>query len=176
MERMTVKRGVISVGLFFLYRALRACQILDPEVAGELASLPENLQVVIALADQKGGVAFQNCPGGIQRIVPVPEGWEENRAEIRFKTVGAALRMLIGKEDIAKSYARGNILLRGEIRWGMTLMRCFYKAENYIFPAFIRLRLFGTLPDKQVPSRQVYWHMFFPQADQKKLPQKVDGK
>lgn len=173
MEKQKAKRGIVTAMLFFLYRALKACQSLDPEVCRELEALPENLIIVIGLEDEEGGIAFMRQKKTLNRVWVVPEqksqpagstfplGNVNDRLEIRFKTVGAALRVVFGRVSIGQSYARNDILVSGEIRWAMILVRCIRIVQNYLFPARIRDKLFELPPKRVVPSTIVYLKMLF---------------
>lgn len=161
MEHHKFKRFFITVMLFLLFRALRACQQLDSRVRQELQSLPEGIAILLGLEDYEGGVAFVREGDSLRRIWSIPENHQAGKLEIRFKTLGAAIRLVCGKESVPQSYARNNIILAGELRWGMTLVRCIERVENYIFPAFISRRIFSTPLNKEVTTRRVYTKMIF---------------
>lgn len=149
----------ISMMLFFLYRGLRSCSRVDPDVWREFQKLPEDLVLEMGIAGGKTGIRIVKQQGKLIRMKDLP--WTTHRLQIFFKSPLSATKLLKGQQTIATAYARNDLLISGEIQTAMRISRCLERVEGYLFPHFIKKNLFENQPVKKVSSFRVYLGMLY---------------
>ena len=85
---------------------------------------------------------------------------------IIFKNNKSAKKVLFGKISIAESFARHDILLKGDIANALTLVRIIDAVEYYLFPRFITKKFLPNMK-KRVCKGKLYLFVIFGNANKK---------
>ncbi|MFA6860142.1 MAG: hypothetical protein WCR30_01985 [Clostridia bacterium] len=129
----------------------------DSEVKDELNSLPKPFVLKINI-----------LPFGPSALLKI----ESNKVEIvkasdrisllvEFKNIKNAKKALLGKESLSKSFARHNLLVKGDISNAMAIVRIINKIECYLFPRFITKKINLPKIKKQFCSLKLYLFLLF---------------
>ena len=149
---LAFQRGVCSLVLTCLSRALRGLEHCDSRVRKEMEQWPEGFCVALELPGgpslrlrhtRKGGLA----PAG-KMVQP--------DVLIRFKSVRDAFYLCTGQLGVAGAYAQHRFVLRGNVSSTMGFVRCIDLAEGYLFPRFWARRILKEVPSHEVPAIRVY--------------------
>lgn len=142
------------VVLWFLGRGFQAAAALDGKVREETAGWPEHFIMVMKI-EPRGPVMVM----GKRKGEFVYLGSKEMKADlaVSFKSIDAALRVLLGLTGIDQSFAEHRFSMKGDIiAYGMPLTRCLYRVEAYLFPPFIARRILKKMPEKQISMLRIY--------------------
>lgn len=146
-----LQKAMVKVLLFALYRGLRACHRLDPEVRRELEELPPDLVVELGVAGCDCGIRIARLRGRLVRQRKLP--FSRHRLQIFFKNLPAALRLVGGSQRMEDAFCQNTLLVCGQIGWAVALSRCLVRVEDHLLPGFLKGSL--ILPEKAAPSWRI---------------------
>lgn len=75
---------------------------------------------------------------------------------IAFKHLDAALPVLLGQTSVAEGYAQRRMTMRGDITFGMSVVRVMLLVEAYLFPQLITRKIMQRVPERAVSMGRIY--------------------
>lgn len=139
---------------WFLGRGFQAAAALDRKIEEEVAGWPESFTMLMKIEPFGPSMAMGKRNG---KLVYLGSGEAEAHLAVRFKNIEAALLVLLGLIGIDRAFAEHRFTMKGDIiAYGMPLVRCLYRVEAYLFPAFIARGILKKLPVKERSSLRVY--------------------
>lgn len=149
-----LKTMLARVLFWFLGRGFQAAAALDSKVREETAGWPEDFTMVMKI-DPRGPVMVMGKRKG--EFVYLGSKEREAHLSVNFKSIDAALRVLLGLAGIDQSFAEHRFSMKGDIiAYGMPLTRCLYRVEAYLFPPFVARKILKKMPDKQISMLRIY--------------------
>lgn len=153
------KKSVCSFIFRFLGKGFSACAKYDSRVKAEIDSLPEGFTIVLGIAPSGPYMSMKKQDNKLKYT-----GLTEDKSAgliISFKNIEAAFLVLTGRIGIDQAYAEHRFTLKGDIAYGMTVVRCMHLVENYLFPKFITKKILKRMPQKEVSSFRIYMAAIF---------------
>lgn len=159
MPEKRFKRSVCSFIFWFLGKGFAACAKYDSRVKYEIDSMPEGFTIMLKIEPYGPYMCISKKDGRLKYMGKK----EDNSAAIiiSFKNIEAALLVLMGRIGIDRAYAEHRFTLKGDIAYGMTVVRCMYLVENYLFPRFMTKKILKRIPEKEVCSLRIYMASIF---------------
>lgn len=153
-----LKTWMIKVIFWFLGRGAQAAALLDSRIMEEVEAWEEGTTVLLKVECFGPAMLIGKRQGRLMFL-----GLREDEANlvIFFKNIDAALLVLTGRIGIDRAFAESRYSMRGDINFGMSLVRCLCLVEAYLFPAFITRRILKRMPKKQISSLRVYGRIIF---------------
>ncbi|HBV97149.1 MAG: hypothetical protein JL50_21225 [Peptococcaceae bacterium BICA1-7] len=144
---------------WFLGRGFQAAAALDSKVREETAGWPEQFTMVMKI-EPRGPVMVMGKRKG--EFVYLGSKEVEAHLAVSFKSIDAALKVLLGLSGIDQSFAEHRFSMKGDIiAYGMPLTRCLYRVEAYLFPPFIARRILKKMPEKERGMLRIYLKTLF---------------
>lgn len=153
------KKSVCSFIFWFLGKGFAACARYDSSIKAEIDSMPEGFTIMLKIEAFGPYMCLSKKDGRLKYM-----GLYEDKSAgiiISFKNIEAALLVLTGRIGIDRAYAEHRFTLKGDIAYGMSVVRCMYLVENYLFPGFITRNILKRMPAKQVCSLRIYLAALF---------------
>jgi len=152
--RKTFKTGVAKFIFWFLGRGFQAVARLDSHLQKEVAGWNEGLIIMLKI-DAHGPCMVLEKKNG--KLVYIGSKEVDPDFGVYFKNIEVALLVLTGRMGIAQAYAEHRFYMKGDIMaFGMSLVRCLYAVEAYLFPGFITKKIIKKMPAKSTNSFRVY--------------------
>ena len=155
--RYHLKKTIVGIVFFFLWRALKSLYFMDSRVRREMNSWPEGFIIHMQASFTGPHLTFGMVSGKPARL----SSWHDAQVHIRFKTLDSAFRLVTGQLGVEQAYAQHRFVLSGDIASTMSFVRCVDIAEAYLFPAFITRRILRAVPRKEHSSLAVYRRVIF---------------
>jgi len=136
-----VKRGrkaLAAVVLWVLGRGLVASARLDKRVRFEVSSWPDPYTVSFLIAPWGPRVSWRRKSSTLTCLGSVKV---DSDLLVTFKSVDVALPALLGAKGILDAFAEHRLTVRGDLKVGMSLIRCLHIVEGYLFPDFVTRRI-----------------------------------
>lgn len=177
LESRALRKKVVGAALSVLGRTLKVCRTLDPMVCAQMDTFPEDFVFIIGIYGSRHPVILQNRKRGLYRVYESVEAVCQHLSsaapavtrylsadrsdpskllEIRFKSVEAAWRVIIGQTSAQDAWARHELIIRGEIHAAMKLFRCIQRAQGYLYPHRIARRVL-PVAEKLPVARWKVW-------------------
>ena len=154
----------------FIFRMLGKgiiyCVKEDKNIYQEFASLPDNLSIRFDILGN-GTFLYLNKNG--EQLDTTYQ--DNNQLIITFKNIKSAKLVLFGKISIAESFARHDILLKGDINTALILVRIIDAVEYYLFPRYITKKFLPKMK-KQFCRCRLYLFLLF--GNKKKKGSKIN--
>lgn len=147
-----MQRALVGAVFWVLGRAICAASKLDSHVRAEVNSWDDGTTITMRV-DPEGPV-LSLLKKGSSLVTTSLE--ETPTLEIAFKNIGAAFMVLTGKLGIDNAFAQHRFYMKGDIGLGLSLVRCLYIVEAYLFPGFMSSRILKIRPPKSRSSLRVY--------------------
>jgi hypothetical protein len=149
---------VSSIVFWFLGRAFAACAALDSEVKKEVSAWDESAKIMLKIEPFGPCVSLMKKDGKLifLRLKETDAG-----LAVYFKSMEGALLVLTGRIGIDRAYAEHRFGMRGDIGFGMSMVRCLTRVEAYLFPKFITKKILKRIPEKETSSIKVYMTAVF---------------
>jgi hypothetical protein len=141
-----VKRFVCAAVLNLLGRSFRSLSSKDSPVKEETDNWPENIVVVVAASPSGPYLCLKKTPGTVAYAGNVRA--EDAGLFIEFKSIESGFRALTGLLSIHGAFAEHRFTLKGDIFFGMSVVRCLYIIEAALFPWFYAKRIIKRRPPK----------------------------
>ena len=153
-----MKKSVLSNVIFnVLGKALSFVCKSDSRAKELFFSLPKNLTISMGIYGEGPYIFIEKTEN---QIVKVKNPEKEADLAILFKTRRAARLVLLGRISVSESFARHDILLKGDINTAVRLVRIIDLVEYYLFPRFITYK-FLPKTKKEFSSFKVYGSLMF---------------
>lgn len=158
-KRKNSKIRLAKIIFEFLGKGFVGAAYFDSKVMKEVSEWEELTTVVLKVE-----------PFGPCMVVQKKEGKlhykgrkEPNKAHlvIAFKNIEAAILVLTGKIGISQAYAEHRMMIKGDIAFGMSVVRCMYIVEAYLFPNFINRKILKKIPEKRTSTFKIYRSAIF---------------
>ena len=152
--RKSFKTGLAGLIFWFLGRGFQAAAKLDSNLAKEVAGWDDGLKIMLKVDAYGPCMVMEKRNGKLHYI-----GSQEIEPDfgVYFKNIEVALLVLTGQMGIAQAYAEHRFYMKGDIMaLGMSLVRCLYTVEAYLFPSFITKKIVKRMPEKSSNSFRVY--------------------
>lgn len=141
-----IKNGYVSVMLRFVGRALQAVSKIDPEVRKEIAGLPENCLIGMAVypfgePGYKAPAMFvRKTETGRFRFEGMKAPAQKPDLLITFKNIDTAMLVLTFREKTTEAQAYARFTADGPLAIACTFVRILNKTEIYLLPKAIAVR------------------------------------
>ena len=151
------KSAIINVVFNVLAKAMPyVCK--NDSVCRELFfNLPKNMAVNMGIYGEGAYITIEKTENQILKAKQVKT---DAGLEVLFKTRHAAKKVLLGQLSVSQSFARHDILLKGDINTAVRLVRIIDRVEYYLFPRFITYKFLPKM-QKEFSSFKVYGHVLF---------------
>lgn len=154
MDRFTVpaiprkrfKRMVTGLVLIILGKAFKALSKWDNGVLKETQGWPDGVAITFAASAEGPWMSISKRDGAVHYHGAVKADTPD--ILIQFKSIEAAFIVLTGRLSIHDAYARHMFVLKGDIFFAMSPVRCMYLMEGALFPYFIFKGIFKKKPEK----------------------------
>lgn len=148
-----IKTWLAGIILILLGKALGVVSSLDKRVQQEISDWYDTTIISMKIGINGPSMSVEKRNGRLvylgSKDVPADLG-------VYFKNIEAALPALTGSMSIAQSFAEHRVGMKGDIALGMSLVRCLYIVESYLFPRFITKKIMQKVPEKIVSSFKIY--------------------
>ena len=151
------KAVLINVIFNVLAKALPFVCKNDSRARELFFSLPKNLKVSMGIYGEGPYILLSKTE---KQIVKEKDASGGANLEVVFKTRKAAQMVLLGQISVSKSFARHDILLKGDINTAVRLVRIIDIVEYYLFPRFITYKFLPKI-QKEFSSFKVYGSLVF---------------
>ena len=155
------KSGLVKLIMKILGKSMAYVSKNDARARDTFLNLPENLRVSMGIFGEDTYVTLQKTKNQI--YVDKPHDNLPADLEIIFKNRKACKKVLLGRFGVAESFARHDILLKGNINTAVALVRIIDLCEYYLFPRLIT-RKFLPKTKKQFASIKLYFFALFGNA------------
>ena len=123
-------------------------------------SLPKDIKINMGIY---GEGAYISLEKNENQIIKSKDKFAEPDLEVLFKTRKATKMVLLGQISVSQSFARHDILLKGDINTAVRLVRIIDIVEYYLFPRFITHKFLPKMK-KELSSFKVYGALLFSNA------------
>ncbi|MEA5079598.1 MAG: hypothetical protein VB013_13580 [Anaerolineaceae bacterium] len=146
-RRSVFKTIIVKIVLFVLGRSLQSATRHDKTLQAEVESWPQDMVVVFKVAPHTPRMAFAKT--GLNRLQYKGTNVSDEEADllIAFKNLDSAFMMLTAQIGTPRAYVEHRIAVRGDLVYGLSVIRCLNIVERYLFPTFIAQRILRRLPD-----------------------------
>ncbi len=148
------KAMLTRILLWFLGRGICACAALDSRVQAEVHGWADGVRIMMEV-DPTGPAMALEKRGGRLRFLGVREVVSADLV-IAFKHLDGALPVLLGLVSVARGYAERRMTMRGDIAFGMSVVRVMLLVEAYLFPGLITRRIMQRVPAREVSMARIY--------------------
>lgn len=155
------KSGLVKLIMKILGKSMAYVSKNDARARDTFLNLPENLRISMGIFGESTYVTLQKTKNQI--YVDKPHDNLPADLEIIFKNRKACKKVLLGRFGVAESFARHDILLKGNINTAVALVRIIDLCEYYLFPRLIT-RKFLPKTKKQFASIKLYFFALFGNA------------
>lgn len=153
------KRRLVKIIFWFLGNGFEACVKNDSQLKSEISEWPEGTTVNL-IVEPDGPYLSLKKEGQSLKYKGARKA-EKADMDIYFKNMEAAIMMLTGKIGIAKAYCEKRIIIKGDIAFAMSVVRCMNIVEAYLFPEFITKKILKRLPEKEASTLKIYLETLF---------------
>lgn len=154
-----MERKIAEVILYFLYGGLKELSQQDDRIKTEIKNWRPGMIYALKCGTDGPDLYIRKGEYGLEKLDPSIQDVAD--VCIQFKSFAHAFCVLTGRESVAKSYARHNITLYGNIADTMSFARCVDLLETYLFPKMITKRILKEVPKKQISSFAIYGKIFW---------------
>lgn len=146
-RKNVLKTTVVKVVFFVLGKSLQSATRHDKTLQAEVESWPQDMMVVFKVAPHTPRMAFAKT--GLNRLQYKGSNIADEEADllIAFKNLESAFMMLTAQIGTPRAYTEHRIAVRGDLVYGLSVIRCLNIVERYLFPSFIARRILRRLPD-----------------------------
>lgn len=141
------KRAIVKTVFFVLGRALQSASKHDKTLQAEVETWPKDMVVVFKVAPHSPRMAFAKTPSNQIQYKGTGITDDEAGLLIAFKNLESAFMMLTAQIGTPRAYIEHRIAVRGDLVYGLSVIRCLNIIERYLFPSFIARRILRRLPD-----------------------------
>lgn len=155
---MKFKKLLSKIVLWFLGRGFEVLAKVDNRVREEVSEWKEGTSVKLKV-NPNGPSMFVRKTGGKIKYL----GNKDSDADIsiNFKNIEGAVQLLTGQTGIHNAFAEHRFTVKGDIFFVMSVVRCMYIVEAYLFPKFIAKKVLKEIPKKRVSSISIYLKVIF---------------
>jgi hypothetical protein len=166
-KRKNTKTRLAKIIFGFLGKGFVGAARFDSKVKEEILEWQELTTVVLKVEPFGPCMIIQKKEAELYYI-----GTEEpDKAHlvIAFKNIEAAILVLTGKIGISQAYAEHRMTIKGDIALAMSVVRCMYIVEVYLFPNFINRKILKKIPKKGTSTFKIYKSAVFGVSHMKKI-------
>lgn len=149
------RRMLASTILWFLGRGFQAVASVDASVRREVESWPEGIIITMTIAPNGPSMTIKRSGTRVVFCGSLNHAAADIR--ITFKSLDGALLVLMGVIGIDQAYSERRFTLKGDLALGMSIVRCVYVVEDYLFPSFITNQILKKRPARSSSRARVYF-------------------
>ncbi|MBQ7579558.1 MAG: hypothetical protein IJT25_03420 [Clostridia bacterium] len=151
------KSSIINIVFNVLGKAFGYVCKNDKRAKDLFFALPKHLTINMGIYGESTYISLEKTENQILKVKPTKENAD---LEVLFKTRYAARLVLLGKISVSESFARHDILLKGDINTAVRLVRIINIIEYYLFPRIITYKFLPKM-QKEISSFKVYGFTLF---------------
>jgi len=154
-----MKMTVARIVFWFLGRGFQAAAKHDSRIRQEVAEWSPDCSIILKINPRGPVMTVRKVDGKLKYMGSSQP--QDPELAIYFKNMEGAIPVLTGQKGLAQAYAEHRFTLKGDIGLGMSVVRCMYLLETYLFPGFITKKILKRVPQKQVSSFKIYLATLF---------------
>lgn len=131
------KVGVIKTAMFALGRAWQALYRFDTRLQTEVADWPEGYRLMFKVCPHGPQLVMEKDAQGRLNYCGLAGREEDVDLVIFFKNVECAFLIYTAQMGIPQAYAEHRMSVKGDLRYGLSVVRSMNVVETYIFPRLI---------------------------------------
>lgn len=147
-----VKRRVVAIVFFFLWRAFKALYRADSRVRAELDGWSDGMTLHMQASRTGPDLYLRKTAHGLERLKTCGTA----DVDIQFKCLDEAFLLATGQLGVAQAYAEHRFTLTGDIAATMPFVRCVNIVEAYLFPKIMTRRILLSVPKKEHSALAIY--------------------
>lgn len=140
-------------------RAFKGAIEFDEDVAKFIKKLPPVFCIRFNIKPKNINIDFEIKNGTIKLIHNKNKPKFDLIAE--FKHEKAAKQVLFGKQSMAQSFSKHQLVLFGNINHAVNLVHALNIVENYLFPKFITNKILPDMQPKKHCKLRMYAYLVF---------------
>ena len=149
-----LKLLLARVILWFLGRGMCACAAVDSRVQAEVRDWTEGVRLTMQVAPAGPAMTVEKRAGRLRFLGA--RSVDAADLVITFKHIEAALPILLGMTSVAQGYAERRMTMKGDLTFGLSVVRVVLVTEAYLFPGLITRRIMQRVPVREVSMLRVY--------------------
>lgn len=153
------KNKLVKTIFWFLGNGFEACVKYDSKLKSEVSEWPDGTTINL-IVEPSGPYLTLRKEGQELKYIGAQKD-DQGDMVIYFKNLEAALLMLTGRIGIAQAYGQKRIIIKGDIAFAMSVVRCMNIVEAYLFPKVITKKILKRLPRKEVSTFRIYLETLF---------------
>lgn len=157
--RKPLKMAAARLVFWFLGRGFQAAAKHDSRIRQEVAEWSPDCSIMLKINPRGPVMTVQKLAGELKYMGSSQP--QDPDLAIYFKNIEGAIPVLTGQKGLAQAYAEHRFTLKGDIGLGMSVVRCMYLLETYLFPKFITRKILKRVPQKEVSSLKIYLATLF---------------
>lgn len=165
------KSGLIQLICKVLGKSMPYVVSKDSRAFETFKNLPENLTISLGVLKDETYLTLQKTDNQI--LIIKNDHKKQCDLEIKFKNRKSAKLVLLGSISVAESFARHDILLRGNINTAVALVRIIDLCEYYLFPRLITYKFLPKMR-KEFCSLSLYAFCVFGRASKIKITNPIE--
>lgn len=149
-----LKHLLARIILWFLGRGICACAAIDSRVQAEVKDWAEGVRITMQVAPTGPAMTVEKRAGRLRFLGARPADGAD--LVITFKHIDAALPILLGLTSVAQGYAERRMTMKGDLTFGLSVVRVVLVVEAYLFPGLITRRIMQPVPAREVSMLRFY--------------------
>jgi len=144
--RKSMKKFICATVLNLLGRSFSSLSLTDSPIKNETDKWADGIRILVAACPSGPYLSLKKASGRVQYT----GGKYIENADlfIEFKSIESGVRALTGLMSIHDAFAQHRFTLKGDIFFGMSVVRCLYIIEAALFPWFYAKRIIKRRPPK----------------------------
>jgi len=138
------KKYTVKIIFDILARVFSATSKFDESLQKEVSNWPEDLKIVLSVRGTNLFLGLKRTKSA--KLIPTKITPEEADAHIMFKNIDSAFMLVTAQMGIPEAYAQKRFIVKGDISFSMSLIRCLNLVQAYLFPRFIARRVIRNIP------------------------------
>lgn len=152
--RKPFKIAVIKIAMWAIGRAWQTLFKFDTQLQEEIASWPDEYRVMFKVKPHGPQLVIQKSPDGQLRYAGAQGQEADADLVIYFKNVECGFLVFSAQIGIPQAYAEHRMSVKGDLRYGLSVIRSMNVIETYIFPRLIARQTVKRLV--RIPSLKKY--------------------
>jgi len=145
-RRKGFKKFVCATVLNLLGRSFKSLSSKKSPVKNETDNWEEGVRILVSASPSGPYLGLQKTNG---RMEYISDKFIDNAdLFIEFKSIELGFRVLTGFMSIHDAFAQHRFTLKGDIYFGMSVVRCLYIVEAALFPWFYAKRILKRRPPR----------------------------
>lgn len=151
----SLKRLYVTTMMRVVGRAMQAMSQVDGEIQREVSKLPEGLTIQMSVVTGTPKILLETAPRGRLKYRVSDSGGKPD-LNIIFKHLEHAYLVFSFQESTTRSVANDRMIIDGDVRGAMRVVRCLNRLECHILPKFLAARAVKRYPANLSPGDKVF--------------------